>query len=224
MMSRVDRLSRLSSAVSIAIGVGLAEEFTNWIEKYNLPAWFPHVSAVVIVVVIFQLLKFIFDSIFEMSEGMRKILLGREFVEGTWLDLMSQNGIPVAYGITRMASSGTSLRISGEDYDLNAKRTGYYSVDMLIFEFPKIRYKYTYQRSDNQGLEEAGFGEFQFRERNGPPVKCSGFFFNLMEDRRITFESWKVIDKEILAMLDSPESDKKAILGFFKLKLESSSH
>ena len=89
----------------------------------------------------------------------------------------------------------------------------------LVFEFPKIKYKYTYQKSDNQGLSQEGFGEIQFIERNGPPVKYLGFSFNLMEGRRVTFHSWKVDSKETLALLDDPASDKKAILDFLKSKL-----
>ena len=127
----------------------------------------------------------------ETSKDVRKILLGREFVEGTWLDLLSHGDTQIAYGVTRIVSSESSLRITGLDYDLNAEHTGYYSVDMLMFEFPKIKYKYTYQKSDNQGLAQEGFGEIQFTERNGPPSKYAGFSFNLMEGRRVTFASWK---------------------------------
>lgn len=185
-----------------------------------LPRWFPLITALIVVTLTFQLFKFIFETIFEMSEVVRKILLGREFVEGTWLDLLSHGGVPFACGVTRIVSSGSSLRITGEDYDIDSNSCGYYAVDMLLFEFPKIKYKYTYQKSDNKGLAQEGFGEIQFMERNGRPIKYAGFSFNLKEDRRVTFESWKVEDKEILARLDKPESERSAIFDFFKLKLE----
>ena len=219
-MTREDKVAHLSSAVGVGIGVALSQVFTDWILKKSLPPWFPIVSALVVVTVTFQVLKFIFDAIFEMSENVRKILLGREFVEGTWLDLLSHGGIPFACGVTRIVSSGSFLRITGEDYDLESSSSGYYSVDMLVFEFPKIKYKYTYQKSDNQGLAQEGFGEIQFMERNGRPTKYAGFSFNLKEDRRVTFESWKVESKEILARLDDPESERNAIFEFFKSKLD----
>lgn len=222
-MDRLKKLSQLSSVVSIAVGVGIAKEFTDWIIKFNLPSWFPHVTAVIVVVITFQFLKFIFEAIFDMSVTMRRILLGHQFIEGTWLDIMSHNGKPISYGVTRIVSSGSSFRISGEDYDLNANNTGFYSLDMLVFEFPKIKYKYTYQRSDSLGLAQEGFGEFQFRERNGAPVKYAGFTFDLGEGKRITFEGWKVENKAVLSLLDKPASDKEAILSFFRSKLESSS-
>jgi hypothetical protein len=104
-MSNIRRLSQLRSAVNIAIGVGLAQEFTDWIVKYNLPSGFLHISAVIVVVITFQLLQFIFNTIFEMSKDVRKILLGREFVEGTWLDLLSHGDTQIAYGVTRIVSS-----------------------------------------------------------------------------------------------------------------------
>jgi hypothetical protein len=218
-MTRDQRVSQLSSALSVGIGVAIAQVFTDWILKKGLPPWFPLISALVVVITTFQLLQFTFDTIFEMSAGVRKLLLGREFVEGTWLDLLSHDGVPFAYGITRIVSTGASLRITGEDYDLDASSTGFYRIDMLMFEFPKIKYKYTYQKSDNPGLAQEGFGEIQFMERNGPPKKYAGFSFNLKDDRRVTFESWKVENKDIFVQLENPESEQKAILEFFKFKM-----
>lgn len=217
-MDRLKRMHRLSLAISIGVGVVIGQKASVWVEQYYKSVWLSPLVALIIFAICFQFLTYLLENLFDGSKRLRKILLGRQFVEGTWLDLMSKEAKPFSYGISYIKSFElSSLRISGEDFDLEGNNCGHYYSDLIKVEWPTIKYTYTYQHSSNPQLSCQGLGELQFIEREGPPNRYRGSFFDILEGKRNTFEGWKVKDSKLLNQLDNPNTQKEAILNFFKV-------
>jgi hypothetical protein len=170
-----------------------------------------------------QLLRNGLELTFDSSRILRRLFLGKQLIEGTWLDLLKRGTDPVGYGFSRLEYDGSSVRLGGEDFLLDGTAQGHYQADLVELEWPKIRYKYTYQSSADAGVSSQGYGEAQFIERDGPPTHYVGFFFDLVEGKRISFEGWRVTDRALLSELDDVAARRSAIVAYFAKYLERSS-
>ena len=220
-MDKLKRLSQVIVSMSLAFSAVIAQQASSWVESQAAsPAWLPPVVALAIVSGGSYVLRLVLEIVFESSRWLRRLLLGRQFVEGTWFDLSVEDGQPIIVGVSRVEFSGTTVRFSGEDFAVDGTRQGHYLADLTSLEWPKLKYKYTYHVSDAPQLSKQGYGEAQFIERDGPPKEYVGFYFELLVGKRVTYEGWRVEDPEILAQLDDRVRRRHVIKNFLRPRFE----
>lgn len=220
-MDKLRILSKLNLAVSVGIGVVFVRISSMWVEQLAWKWWISILVALVIVGIMSPVCSYLFTHGFDNMNWLRRLLLGNQFIEGVWFDLMKQDGKSLAYGITNIKSSGSQLQLTGEDFDLRGEHGGYYYTDMLVISWPVLKYKYTYQRSDDSELANHGYGEIKIDNSAYYPVRYEGFYFNLREGKRVSFESWRVRDKHTLELLNDPKTRRDAVCKFFGLQQKS---
>jgi hypothetical protein len=211
-MDRVHRIAQAIQATSVAAGVVAAQQATVWATNHAFPGAVPSIAALVAFAVAAQGLRWGLEFALESSRWIRRLLTGSQFVEGVWLDLMSQDNVPIAIGRSVISFAGSSVRYGGEDFSLDGKQRGLYTIDLMQFTWPIMRYKYTYNTTTRR---DEGWGEAAFMERAGPPTFCSGCFVSLLDGARLTFESWRITDTQLLSSLDRDQTRRSAIQTFF---------
>ena len=213
-MDRYKTISQFATTLGTGLSVVFGAMATNWIMQFPLPGLF-FIGFIVIVVGISRYLIILFFNIlFESSQVIRRILLGRQFVEGTWLLEIRLHKELIGFAVVRIEAEGISLRWSGTHYDLEGDLIGAVDGKIIDIRWPVIRYVYKSQRGDESTLHREGYGERSFIERDGSPITFTGFFVDYLSGRRSKTIGSKILDKEEKAKLNDPRKFKEYINNY----------
>ncbi|MCO6437311.1 MAG: hypothetical protein J5J06_09520 [Phycisphaerae bacterium] len=119
----------------------------------------------------------------------------------------------IGTGITRIQPDGQSVIISGED-DSEAGAMGRYTTELHTLGWPCVGYMYRYSRSDTDGTA-SGLVEMQFEPRSGPPRRYTGDYVDPTDGRKVTFEGWRIEDRDLLRRIDDPAERTEAMRLFW---------
>ncbi|HSF29901.1 MAG TPA: hypothetical protein VLK82_05440 [Candidatus Tectomicrobia bacterium] len=214
-MNALKRLQTIQATLGVAVGVVLSEQWPSWAKHWFPNAGVAEVLSLITVAVSVVVLKFMAGALFEKSKRVRRMLLGRQYIEGTWLDIMRADGKLKEIGVSWLRYDGSELRYTGEDYDLTLNHCSPYEAEMVQLKGQVLMYKYTARRSDNGSLGTQGYGELQFSPgRDGIPNKYSGSYFVLQGREKLSFEGFKLDeqkDSELLELLENGRTRKEAL-------------
>lgn len=161
-------------------------------------------------------MRFLTGSLFERSKTVRRLLLGKDYIEGMWFDIMREKGNVKEIGVSSLEYADFQIKYSGEDYDLAVTQRLPFLAEMTqLRKDGVLMYKYTARRSDTDRLGIPGYGELQFHlGRQGMPTRYTGEYFQLNENTKCTFEGFKLDekkDRELLELLDDGKTRKEAL-------------
>lgn len=182
-MKQLKNFNRYNSAFSAAVGVTASQIATVLIKNILLPEWFLFIFRLVIFAITWGVIHFLVQVGFERLKIIRKIIFGKQFIEGTWIDLMFDGENPISFGISRIDFLGSKIVFGGEYFDLKGYNAGLFSAEMFSVEWPILQYKYSYHHSSNQQLSKEGNGRLQFIPRAGIPKRYKGHYFDLLEGK-----------------------------------------
>lgn len=159
-------------------------------------------------------------EIFDHWKGIRKKLIGQQYIEGTWFDIMKLDGQPMDIGISTFEYVDYEIRYKGQDYNLAKGSWAPYHTKMVKLEWPRLTYIYTAQRQDAKTVEMTGYGVLDFHVgTKGPPTTHSGQYLALQSSERISFESFRLNEKKdsnVLAKLVEPTTKRQALFALFE--------
>ncbi len=214
-MDALKRLQTMQSTLGVAVGVVLSEHAVSWAKQWFANPGVSGILSLVVVAVSVVAVNFIASNVFERSKRVRRMLLGRQYIEGTWFDVMRVGGKIEEIGISWVRYEDLEINYCGEDYDLTLNYCSPYEAEMVQLKGQVLMYKYTARRSDNGNLGTQGYGELQFSPgRNGIPIKYAGSYFVLQGKEKLSFDGFKLDekhDRELLELLDSGKTRKEAL-------------
>src|SRR5262245_12221196 len=219
--------------IGVAVGVVLTDRLSLWLSAWLTRPGVEVLFSVVVIAVSIELVKFFAESLFDHSRVLRRVLLGNEYLEGTWFDVMRVGGKLSEVGLSWFSYDDWELKYSGEDYALvsnavNAElvvehRFPYTAEKIVHLKNNKLLYKFTADRSDRDDSEIAGYGELQLHPgARGVPTRYSGHYYRPEAGgvfRKISFEGFRLDetrDRDCLQRLDNPETRKDAVRELLK--------
>lgn len=150
---------------------------------HQLSAGTATIVAVVTLIFLFKLTSSLADLAVGRSRFIRRMLLGRSFIEGLWIHrVRDADGRPISIGLIRIDYVNGQLLVSGEAWDAArcitnfTSETSFYDGYMLTFTYGQFG-----TMDDAKGHESGliGIGKYRFTPRgDGPPEFCTGFFFD----------------------------------------------
>ena len=217
------RISSIASAFGVSSGVVVARSASKWLENQDIDEVLILAISIAIVAILTQVTRIFVRSLVENTKLGRRLILGRQYIEGVWIDLVQEGGEPKAVGLTRINIIEGELKISGDDYDIDGLHTGHYVCDFHYVDWPRIRYVYSYQYSDDDNIIKQGLGEFLFDDTGISPIRYSGHFFDIQGGKRFRFEGWKLKDRKKLKELRTPKGRIDLVKDWYAEKLNSHS-
>lgn len=219
--------------LGVAIGVVLAERLSSWFKAWLSDPSTMVLFSIVVISASIEVIRFLAETLFDHSRFLRRILLGDQYLEGTWFDIMRVAGKASEVGLSWLSYDDWEVKYAGEDYDLKydtdctevamTHRFPYTAEKIVYSKDNKLLYKYTAGRSDRDDVEIAGYGELQFHPGEcGIPARYTGHYLRPEEGgilRKICFEGFRLddkMDRECLQRLNNPETRKDAMRQLFK--------
>ena len=195
-----------SKRAGITVGLISSKLVSNYLLSQEVFLAVDIAVFVLVFLVISRLLFEIFQFLFFRSFWLRSFLIGKEFVEGVWVEIVESSNGYMGVGISRLTFTDGKLVFTGDDFSENGALDSNYRGDIIEFDYPCFNYKHTNQRLKNtvDALRE-GHGEIQFRPQfRDRPSTYSGFFVLHNENIRYSVDAKRVDDKELLKAFDDP--------------------
>lgn len=226
-------IETISSVLSVALAVLAGDYARIWLENIIVSGEGVRGKLLVlalvlcIVVVLSQISEIIIKRIINCSKTVRKVLLGRQYLEGTWIDKTQHMKDVVGYGIIEISSDSDSIYINGQSFSKDFRAKGAFTGHTNAIEWPEITFV---QSGGNDSGSVQGFKSLHILENNGGvPNHWTGTFSDQLDEDKegmgphlvlYSTEAWKVTDKNIINKLNSPEYREKTlkalINNFFK--------
>ena len=203
-----------ASACGVAIGVALNVVLTRWLGPKGVPEWVAFVPYLLAVGLTYALFRVAADSLVENSQQLRRALLGNRFVEGPWLEMVHSGDGSIFARILYIAFEAQTLRLSGQNFDLNGQPRGTFRSVMVVLDWPVLKYKYDWAARGPKRPSE-GYGEICFAQTQGAPVFLQGFFVDLDDGLRRTLWGKRLEGTQALAALSDPPKLSEMIRAFF---------
>ncbi len=210
-MNRYKVAAQSSKALALAVSIIAAKYVNDWIVSQKLDYSIAVLAIVVAVTSASYVVALLFDLVFDSSVVIRRILLGRMHVEGTWLVIVRQQGHVLATAVVHIGVIDYGLTVSGANYDANGVAASTFKGDFVRLDWPVLQFKHSTQPSEGEARLE-GYGEVQFIERAGAPKQYQGFFMSLGDGQRCSIAGTKAEDAELLRRLDDPAHRRTEIM------------
>ena len=216
-MDQYQRISAVASAIALGTGVVLANVSRDYLASLKLATWKQLIVEFLIISISILAIRSLLDTWLFLAPWIRRLFLGGQYVEGTWVDLVRHGGRVASIGIIQIRPQGSSLRYSGENYDLDGRYIGHFTSKMTSLSWPRLSFKY--DTFDIMAGDSApgpflqGFGEIAFDETSFPPRRYHGDCIDSLAGVRHALEGWRIVDKSDLKKLRDPQERGKAILA-----------
>lgn len=181
-----------------------------------------NLGSVVLIVVLDQTITFLLQGFYETNQLLRKLLLGNQFVEGTWIEFVSQNKKIVSVGIAVISSKDYEIQINGNNFDLNGNLNYGFSstANMARMEWPIFRY--VYEDRPLQGSQDtlAGVAHIKFGPTNNRPTIYAGSFTHIGTGILVGLEGRRVTSTDELRLLSNPSEMRKVLKKYLQQRLQ----
>jgi hypothetical protein len=99
-MDRIKRVTTAVTTISVGSAVIVGQQGAAWLTEYQakFPPWWSPVAAVVLFFVTSQAVRIVLELALERITALRRFLLGDQFVEGVWFDLIFEGAALVSVG------------------------------------------------------------------------------------------------------------------------------
>lgn len=229
---------RYFELISIGTSALITKAITDWLEGLRVQQVIVLSITFALVYLLNEILMGVFKNIFINIVILRKYLLEKQFIEGMWIEFLTDNNKLESVGIVliEVCKEGEGLKISGDNYKYNSPddfvfNYSFYSKDELTrLNFPILDFAYVNRlsqsvngRSSIEGVAQLTFGSIQH--------KPSRYYasFNLAEDdpKKVGLEGWKIKDKNDFNEVQLESIDKfstrKIMQKYVKLREKNQS-
>ncbi len=189
------------------------------------PKMYAALGGCVAVLVVFWLAmtEAIFPAFFRFN-GIRKMILGKFYIEGTWLQAERGAADGHRLAVIDIQPSGHDFIFSGyalnEDMEVESNTL----IELSRFEWPFMTYKYRNSLSDGGDGQREGVGEIQFEMNRSSAQRYNGFAQYVKDPTRLKIEGAKLMKNSEVKRLRSLEGRQAVLSKYWELFFNNSIH
>ena len=223
-MNPYARFSLVSNTVSAALVLGalaiygpIGLEVAMASSGGSGPAMWAALAAGVGVLVVFwvTMTEAIFPSLFRF-DSLRKLVLGKYYMEGTWLQAERGDGV-TRMSVIDIQPKGTRFTFTGYSLNEELEIESNTRIEFSRFDWPFMVYKHRNSLSDGaDGLSE-GVGEIQFEMNRSAARRYNGFLQFVRNQQRLKVEGVKLSSGREIRRLRSLEGRREIFSKYWEL-------
>lgn len=153
------------------------------------------------------------------NQGLRSRVLGRQNVEGTWLQAeRSETGTRISIIGISPGQDGFDLTGYAMNEDLDVVSN--ISLDHAKLNWPALSFKFRNTLVDSEDPTREGFGELQFEQGNSRPVRFNGYCKLTGTAGRYSIEGVRLSRADDLELLETLEGREELVERYWELFFE----
>lgn len=169
-----------------------------------------------------HVLELVVTTLFHRSMWIKQVLLGDEYIEGVWFDIVVGKN---HYGLINIHICDGRIFIVGETFNTNGDVTATFEDYMVKFEGRTLRGAYYASHfNETTPMEVRGLSTYILSGNPGEvPKYYSGFFNDIAtHDNSGQVQGFKITDNKVLGNLKNPNIRKSEIMSLIKTANELS--
>ena len=175
--------------------------------------------AVVGAVLAFKIIEGVALGLVDNSRTVRRLLLGRHFIEGWWVDVVKESeSAPATSGaVFEIRWEEGSYVVEGESYGVDGDSFGEFHCDACEYDAKarRLRYAYTGINARHPGGRLDGYGEYRFKG-DGPPNRIVGHITDSYHSD-VTLFAERVEGPEDLRDIREPQTKARLVRDLARL-------
>ncbi len=156
---------------------------------------------VVVSIILFVIISFFnwaITKIVDNSRPLRKLLLGKDFLEGWWIQKIMDNGMqerPVIYSKVYISYDEGSYKVTGESFDKDGNFTANFHSQFSEYSNHVLKYPFTITTLENQEKKVFGTSKLRFSPNNEHPTKYLGIVYSNLREKPVYIKAKKLEEK-----------------------------
>ncbi|NIS37739.1 hypothetical protein GWN26_01340, partial [Candidatus Saccharibacteria bacterium] len=152
-------------------------------------------------------------SLVERSKFIRKLILGKDYIEGSWVDLSidHQNKLLRAVALVEIEYQNGSIAFGGQVFGCNGVPVGNFDSSVAGYKNNTLWYVYNREVVFENKEKATGRGELKFTRESHNPTSYYGSFFDTETELEISVEGARIQDKKTLKMLRKQEGKAQVV-------------
>jgi len=173
-------------------------------------------------VILNEIVSHLLQDFYSSFEPIRRIFLGKQYVEETWIEFIFLRNTIESVSITTIESCGLELQIHGYNYDLNGNlRYDFNSQqDMVKMEWAVFRYAYEDRPFQGENTSVEGVAHIKFGITKDKPSMYTGAFLHTGTGKLTGIEARLIKDKKDLALLQEPSQVRNIVQKYVEERLK----
>lgn len=208
MVKKLDRIvSWFQTAVTVALGI-ISVQVVEFLKDFVTISEIELVLAyIVVAILVVKGLETFIKWAISNSVWLRRIIMGKQFIEGYWIDKLVdvENEEIISIGILKITYQDGMLHSSGSGYSPNYDNFGSFKTYISKYDDFKLNYGYVSLMPFTPNIEVYGHGQYLFDQGNKYPVRFNGFMQDSHFRNKILLNGRKILDESILVNLDDDE-------------------
>ncbi|MEO0784165.1 MAG: hypothetical protein AAFY10_00600 [Pseudomonadota bacterium] len=157
----------------------------------------------------------IFPALFRF-DGMRKLILGKYYMEGTWLQ--SERGeATTRMSVIDIQPKGNSFSFTGYSLNKNLEIESNSRIEFSQFDWPFMTYKHRNSLSDGSDGMSEGVGELQFEMNRSSARRYNGYLQYVRGQQRLNIEGVKLTKGREIKRLRTLEGRREICAKYWEL-------
>lgn len=165
---------------------------------------------VAVSVVLFFVISFfnwLIKTIIENSKFLRKMLLGKHFLEGNWIQKLSTQSLsdrPVIYSEVYISYDNGRYKITGESYDKDGKFAANFQSHSSEYSNHILEYPFTITTLENTDKKVFGTSKLTFSATDEHSNRYLGIVYSNLREKPV-YVTAKKLPKKTTVNLSTPE-------------------
>jgi len=208
-MKRLQLWTSWMAAGGTAASVLIAQSWGTFADAHNLPVIVKVAAQLLVVGLATYFVRELAISLLTNSRRLRRLALGRQCVEGTWVDMLRDDTGGYWYGLCWIEPDNLGVTYHGINHDSSATPSSSFVTNGNCCEWPRLQFKY--RNSRDSVFESEGFGELVFDAAPDGPRVYQGFSVDAKGKVSSSF-GIRITDSSELALLNDITTRRETLL------------
>lgn len=217
MSNKIEKFLDFIRALTVAVIAAISGVVLDSIIKLLNSKLLAFVTLTLGSIVFFKLIEFAASKIVDSYVPLRRLIVGLEFIEGWWVDLVitpDKNREVDSIGILQIIYEGDHYMAYGVNLDatdVKGKELGNFRCYACYYDNLVFQFAYDGANIRKTGSKVDGHGEYRFTRQLGCPVSFSGFLDDSFYHKTLLLKGYKITDKSFIKKINEAETRQKIV-------------
>lgn len=184
------------------------------VQKYGITLYI--VIGIIVLVILLQLSQNMLLFFVRNCKFIRRLIFGKQFIEGHWFDHTIENKRVIAVGCITIEYKNESLSINGNTFFLPNFQSDVFNSKFTHFENDTLFYEFETFSPDSQNPVITGYVQLKFKGSSKQLNSYLGHLYDLGSTMTKIIQGERITDKKVIKELSTLKGRKRQASIYFK--------